>query len=289
MPTLHVANFDFDDRLARPERGDLPASLRGINERLRPLLEPLLKSGDAAVVAGESVERGRFDRAVPWGVEPHVLHWLGTLGLAGGFPDPAVVRAVNGRRFQWECETTLGVRPAGARWCGTAEEFADAAASLSDANPSGWVAKAEFGGSGRGVRFGAGEPTDAVVRWVAAGCRRGGGFLVEPRLWTAAEAGVHFTVWPDGRVRHDGVTGLTSHPDGRFRRSEPLASGEQGDWGDAVTAGERVARLAADRGYHGPLSVDAARLTDGTLRPVQDVNARRTMGRVALETGRPVP
>ncbi|MEM9701577.1 MAG: hypothetical protein AAF907_03945, partial [Planctomycetota bacterium] len=46
-PTLYVANFDFDDRLANPAMTTLPKRLRRINTRLAPFLEPLCGPEDA--------------------------------------------------------------------------------------------------------------------------------------------------------------------------------------------------------------------------------------------------
>ena len=56
---------------------------------------------DAVALLGQPVSHaGRFARVEPWGVEPHVLRWLGTLGLRPDaldrLPDPTAVRAVNG-------------------------------------------------------------------------------------------------------------------------------------------------------------------------------------------------
>jgi hypothetical protein len=57
-------------------------------------------------------------------------------------------------------------------------------------------------------------------------------------------------------------------------------------WSDAVDVTSRVAQEVQRRGYFGPLGIDAMlyRDDDGQtrLRPIQDVNARYTMGRLAL-------
>ena len=57
-------------------------------------------------------------------------------------------------------------------------------------------------------------------------------------------------------------------------------------WLPAVATGHRVARALQEIGYFGPLGIDAARYrtADGLerLRPIQDINARYTMGRIAL-------
>ena len=71
----------------------------------------------------------------------------------------------------------------------------------------------------------------------------------------------------------------------RGSRFDPAAEWET-DWSEAV----RICQIAAKRiqslGYFGPLGIDAAwyRDSDGRLklRPLQDINARWTMGRLSL-------
>ena len=57
-------------------------------------------------------------------------------------------------------------------------------------------------------------------------------------------------------------------------------------WSAAVAAATQAAEAVAAEGYFGPLGIDAMqyRAGDGTIavRPIQDVNARWTMGRLSL-------
>ena len=284
-PTLFVANFDCDDRLARPSLGTLPKRLRELNARLAPVLRRLCEPGDAVACVGDGVpDAGRFGRVEPWGVEPHALRWLRSLGLGPDtldrLPDPAVVRAVNGRRWQFAAETDLGVLPAGARLCESIEQVAAACAAL----PASWVLKSEHGASGRGVRFGAGNVPDRLLRWAKNALARGGCVTVEPRAADTWEGSAHFTL-ADGGVRYDGVCRLHCTPGGRFRSVEPLPTLGDG-LHSALPIWEAVTQRAHAAGYRGPLGIDAAGSFGVVNRPVRDVNARWTMGRVALESGR---
>ena len=125
-PTLYVANFDFDDRLAKPAMRTLPKPLRAINARLAPLLEPLCGPGDAVALPGNPVSddaergsrgssRGAWSGTVLTLAPPASV--CGTDALARTMPDPAAVRAVNSRRWQFETERALGVLPAGSALC----------------------------------------------------------------------------------------------------------------------------------------------------------------------------
>ncbi len=284
--TLYVANFDFDDRLAKPAMTTLPKRLRVINARLAPLLEPLLRPGDALVQPGDPVPNaGRFERIEPWGVEPTVLKWLRRIGarpdVLERLPDPAAVRTANSRRFQFEAERALSVLPAGADLCDSPRDLYSAADRL----PGGWVMKGEYGGSGRAILFGAGRPSDRMNAWIATQTLRGC-VTIEPRDESYREYSAHFTVTDRG-VTFDGVCWLHSTPTGRFRSVEPLPRT------DAVLAEcepvwTAVAERARARGHRGFLGIDAAAGFSQVNRPVRDVNARWTMGRVALTLGRRV-
>ena len=286
-PTLYVADFDFDDRLARPELGDPPANLRAINARLAPLLEPLCGPGDAVVLPDDPLNDAvRFVRVEPWGVEPHLLRWLRRSGVRGAardrLPDPEAVRAANSRRFQFETERDLGLLSPGSRLCETPDDLHAAVAAL----PDGWVVKREFGGSGRDVRLGTGPLPEPVARWAAKALSRGQCMIVEPHVPHDGELSAHFTLDGNG-VTHDGFCRLVSTATGGFAAVEPLT-----DPGPAVTAALPLWTAAAERvravGYRGPLGIDALVRDGAVVRPVMDLNARWTMGRIALLTGEAV-
>ena len=285
-PTLYVANFDFDDRLAKPAMRTLPKPLRAINARLAPLLEPLCGPGDAVALPGEWVEdAARFERVEPWGVEPHVLRWLGLIGVRDDvlrtMPDPAAVRSVNGRRWQWGTERALSVLPTGATREDRTTLICDAAERLAD----GWALKREHGGSGRGVLLGAGRPGGRQTAWLAA-VPAGQAVTVEPRNDTDAEISAHLTVTEDG-ITFDGLCTLRSSARGQFESVAPLLD-PPAAWLEPLPIWTAVAERARADGYRGYLGIDAAVKGSAVVRPVRDVNARWTMGRVALVIGKPV-
>ena len=291
-PTLYVANFDFDDRLAKPAMTTLPKSLRQINARLAPALEGLCGPDDAVAVPGDRVEdAGRFGCVEPWGVEPHVLRWLELIGVRDEalrtLPGPAAVRAVNGRRWQHAAELALAPSDDHGRLIGDRPSYELASdighfASIY----GGYVLKSEFGGSGRGVRLVCrSEARDSFSR-VMNELENGRWLLVEPYDAADAEISAHLTITKDA-VTFDGLCSLRSTPAGQFESVESLPD-PSATLLEPRAIWEAVAERARAEGYRGYLGIDAAVKDGRVVRAVRDVNARWTMGRVALQTGRPV-
>ena len=298
-PTLYVANFDFDDRLAKPSMTTLPKTLRAINARLAPLLEPLCGPGDAVVLPGEWVpDADRFGRVEPWGVEPHVLGWLGLIGVRDSvlrnLPDPAAVRAVNSRRWQYFSERShrsvphdlVMIEPeTGPLWFDPPMELGAVLRRM--CSTGGCVAKSEFGGSGRGVRIALDEDSLAAVSmWGKRLLERGRRAFFEPYDDADAEISAHLTVTEDG-ITFDGLCTLRSSARGQFESVEPLLDAPAA-WLESLPIWTTVAKRARADGYRGYLGIDAAVKGSVVIRPVRDVNARWTMGRVALATGKRV-
>jgi len=91
-----------------------------------------------------------------------------------------------------------------------------------------------------------------------------------------------------------GVTPLLVDRSGVYRGSRfGCPAHELEEWQPAVEIAMRVAGRLQSLGYFGPLGIDAMRYRDNTgeirLRPLQDLNARYTMGRLALGFVRLLP
>ena len=224
-------------------------------------------------------------RLVFWGEN----EWARTAAARWGFNwngcEPSIVRRVNSRRFKFALERRLDVAVPVSAITESISELQNAVDPLS--SDEGWVLKGEFGGAGREVRFGTGPLSEADAAWAANRWRRGLAVTVEPRLKPVDEAGLQFWINDDGDVAFDGVTPLLTRPGGGY-----LGNRFDGDpqllsiWQEAIAVGRAVALAVAAEGYFGPLGIDAMRYrdSDGTvrIRAVQDLNARYTMGRLAL-------
>jgi hypothetical protein len=125
--------------------------------------------------------------------------------------------------------------------------------------------------------------------WAAKRFNAGQRLFLEPWVHSLGEAGLQFDVPKRGAGDPCliGVAPLLTDATGAYRgsRFDPLASVAL-DWSQAEDAGLVAAKRAQSLGYFGPFGIDAMwyRNRDGSpgLRPLQDINARWTMGRLSL-------
>ncbi len=305
FPRLFIGNFDFEHRLADPQRV-LPRRIEELNADLAWSWLALAKNGDilwtpraadAETIAESGILQCASIRMVTdWRdvesiVEPVPWGWTDELLLAARVKkwqhpavDPAVVKWANSRRTSSIFEATWGVGLAESRTCQTMNDVAAAIAALPE--PQRWVVKAEFGMSGRERQLGHGPLTTAAANWITRRLSADGVVFFEPWVERLDEVGILFDVPAEGEPVLVGVAPMLIAPGGHYRGSWfVLPSGNELWWTEAVPIATNAARELQARGYVGPLGIDAMhyRLPDGStgVRPLQDINARWSMGRLA--------
>lgn len=306
---LLYGNFDFEHHLDRMVPSTLPTSLRRINAELAYCLVGIADANDlvwtlepaepeyrrhleeiglpslrfvhdvGAVPAGIAVQ--------PWGWSKHVQDWAAQNGWGGDHPDIEVVAAVNSREFSSALEQEWDVAPCLARTVRTIDEFCEAVACAAE-QTAGWVVKANFGMSARQRVLGRGSPAgESALQWVRKRLIRDSAVYFEPWLDRIEEVGFQFTIPRQGDPVLEGVTPLLTDSQGTYRGSRLDGFVAQTD---VLAIIERATRRIQQSGYFGPLGIDAMRYRtlEGTIRwrPLQDINARWTMGRLALELRR---
>lgn len=313
MRRLFVGNFDFEHALAAPTTPVLPARLQRWLAELAPSWLPLADDGDwlwtpqpiapefwaslppgwprvRAVTRWQEVDN--VVELVPWGWTPALQDVARRRGWRASAPDGDAVRRANSRRWSAQRELDWSVGLPGAALCTSLDEVAAAIRRLQERTHADvpWVLKAEFGMSGRERRLGRGalqEPSAAWARRRLAG--PGGLVVLEPWVDRVAEVGVQFDVPPHGPPQLVGAAPMLSDAGGHYRGSWFAGAdcATCGAWWE--TALEVLGRAAGElqaAGYHGPLGFDVMqyRTAAGELRvrPLQDVNGRWTMGRLAL-------
>jgi biotin carboxylase len=199
-------------------------------------------------------------------------------------PPVDVLTRVNSKTWSNTLVQKLGL-PGCARVVRSVEELSSAAQEFA---PS-VVVKDPYGVSGRGaLRVNSPGVLRAVQRVLSR--QEGEGryieLLVQPELSKKCDFSGHLQVNRDGTSRFLGVQVMVNHG---FRH---LGSGPAGPELTALLDrhGYRdvladVGAALADEGYHGPVGVDSMVLDDNTVVPVLEINARRSMGLLALLAG----
>ncbi len=306
MARLFVGNFDFEHRLADPRR-QISTKLERINAELSSSWLSIAEDGDFVwtpqpldasffkhavehglprvnpVISFDDVPRGT--ECLPWGWTDDVRRLCDARGWRRNDSPDATVRIGNSRRFSAGLEREWKVGLDGAREIATMTEFADKLAVLGPA--ARWVVKAEFGMSGRERILGCCDPTPTDLNWVAKRIAADGVVFLEPWVERLDEVGIQIEVPQTGLPQLIGLVPMLVDKRGQYAGSWfALPDHDESTWKPAVQVALDAAQRLQETGYIGPLGIDAMRYraADGTsrLRPLQDLNARWTMGRLSL-------
>ena len=302
MPRLFVGNFDFEHELA-----DGPGARGGAVDAVQASLAAawlaVATPADWVLTASAFPRQlldGRLPRCVgafdevPDGPDVELVPWgwtrrLQELGNRRGWKCPAppmeTVRLANNRLYRADLEAQLGIGLEGARQIRSEEELQSHIAQVAPGER--WVLKAAFGMAGRERIPGCGPHLPEPTRnWCRRRLQKHGGIVFEPWLDRVEEAGLQLDVPASGEPLLLGITPLLTTPHGAYRgsRVEPVA--DTSPWQAAIAPALLIARELRSLGYFGPAGIDAMRYArpsgDIRLRCLQDLNARWTMGRLAL-------
>ncbi|QDU43572.1 [Butirosin acyl-carrier protein]--L-glutamate ligase [Symmachiella dynata] len=308
MPRLLYGNFDFEHHLTGAGAPSPDSKLGRINAELTPALIALADEEDylwcpapfdeshlndltaagmprpRLVTAGASLPRDLS--LVPWGWSDVALKLATQTGASAEHPPLEVVKQANCRRVAYELETRWNCGLDGAAEICHLDELARVIEQ--SANFSlGWVLKARFGMSGRERHLGSGvEVETPTINWAKKRLARDGAVLFEPWVQRIDEAGLQFEIPRDGEPQLLGITPQLCDATGHYRGSRlTISAAAATAWQTAVDVGRRLAVHMQQTGYFGPLGIDAMRYRDQQgeirIRPLQDINARLTMGRLA--------
>ncbi|MBC8115287.1 MAG: transcriptional repressor, partial [Candidatus Saccharimonas sp.] len=227
---------------------------------------------------------------IPWGWTDDVRRLCDKHGWLRNDPPDEAVRAANSRRFSAALER---------EWlCGL--DFAGEATSLQEIDHliafhdpgSRWVVKAEFGMSGRERILGCGSPTEADRNWIEKRLASDGVVYFEPWVERLDEVGIQIDLPRDGDPQLIAVVRMLVDERGQYAgswfapRKEATPTYLISPWRNATGIALHAAKRLQGLGYYGLLGIDAMRYraADGLVRwrPLQDINARWTMGRLSL-------
>lgn len=303
MTRLFVGNFAFEESLT----GDAPsAATQRIEAEQASVWAACCQPGDQILFAlqpddgyaarmkslklpgftwcnAAQLPETKCDRLIPWGWTAGWQEFAQQHCCESNLPGLNGVRRWNSREFQWEVCTEYGCLLDG-EGC-----FHDAVAvveHLEKSNGQRFVIKANFGFAGRGQRRVATTLTEADHRWLTNTLHRTGAVTVEPWLKNVCELGGQWEISQQGEVQLIGLTHLLSTSQGAYAGTCTRLPQLAQEFASAVVSAQRnVIELLRDEGYAGPVGIDAMLheyAGEIRLRPVQDVNVRWTMGRLAL-------
>ena len=231
---------------------------------------------------------------VPWGWTPSVVAFGKQNGWQCPTPPADVVRKVNSREFRFALEQARQIGLAGSALVTSLAELARVLQEHGNM-PLGWLLKANFGMSGRETVRGRGATLDEKTQnWARKRLATAGPIVFEPIVECIAEAGIQIDVPRFGPPELVGITPLLVDGSGVYRGSRFASrASDTEDWRPAEEVALQAARELQRLGYFGPLGIDAMQYRDENdqirLRPLQDINARYTMGRLALGFRRILP
>ena len=302
--TTWIANFDFDYRLAPTPNGQGVTLPQPVRERMRPLAGLfwlLADEGDTIAtfdgkppsVEGPPLPPVRFIRLAELGSAVHADSDAGPIVRWGDVrPDRiAVVRAANDKALLATLTREAPDRSGTAvpmRVFGPDDDAEQAIATLAAwCRSEGWwglMLKARWSGFGRGCRrFFPDEQTDTLVGWVDR-CRRRGGLVAEPLHRIQRQFSSHVVIEPGG-IGFVGRIELHTDESGQPTNLSTVRDSDRGGIAGDLAVAEQVRRL----GYLGPLSFDGYRhqwRDRVAFRAVSDINARLTLGSLALRIAR---
>ena len=248
----------------------------------------------------------RQTELIPWGWSDEVRKWGTRSGWQMNAPTDEAIRWANSRATSAELEQRWSVGLPDAARIESVEQFQTALPRLLASNER-WVVKALFSMSARERILGRGPATAAEMNWIRRRILAQGVVFLEPWVERIEEIGMQFDVPATGSPRLMGVTPMRVDERGQYAgsmfsqdhsqdHSEDHPEDQPGnssdsqwdhhDWAAAITVGLRAAETLQAQGYFGPLGIDAMSYRDSTgarqIRPLQDINARWTMGRLSL-------
>lgn len=310
-PRLFIGNFDFEHQLAEPKR-ETPQNLKGLNAELACAWLSIAEDGDyvstplplddeflrqfgsgafpRVVPVTSFREVPRDVECVPWGWSPEIRELVERYGWSAQAPNDDAVRLANSRSTSDRLERLWNIGLPGARRVESIAEFHDAIRSL-ERTDERWVVKAEFGMSARERILGQGAAKQSDENWVRRRLALSNVVFFEPWVERLGEVGYQFEIPRNGPPRPLGFTPMVVDRQGQYAGSFFAANESRFEtdplfWSAAAEVACRAAEHLQTIGYFGPLGIDAMvyRDRDGThrIRPLQDINARWTMGRLSL-------
>jgi hypothetical protein len=280
-----LAVCDAEDRIWCPEKVD-PGFLEALSSWMPGVLESVFVSEASQIPAGMEL--------VPWGWSPAAVEFGRRHGLRVNSPAVDLVTFANSREFSVPREVSPDDETEFAKLFRTLGQVLAQIERMPQSCQ--WVIKANWSHAARERIIGRGPMiADSEIAWIKQRLARDGVVAWEWWLDRRGELGVQWEISPPGAVHLVAVTELLVDARGQYAGTlvpgPSAASSLSREQDQAVMATRPVVEELAALGYFGPVGIDCVRYYDPItrcerLRPLQDINVRWTMGRLAAEWSR---
>jgi hypothetical protein len=308
-----VGNFSFEQQLAERKRVNLPRHLLSLNADYATIWLSVAEPGDViyaphAVLGDLEIVATRLGltqlgfitsldqlknpcdfQLVPWGWNQEMAELANSVLHQQSIPDLDIIQQANSRHMSFQLEKELH--------CALPEiiESTDIGEIQQHLQKlllkyKQVVFKAEYGMSGR-ERILCLQPELTVQQfhWIRHRLEQGQRIYLEPWLDKVFEVSSHFLIDDQGQAKYLATTPLMTNQRGEHRGNivgwDIMQSGLK-QIAEIDSLVKKCAGILAKHGYRGPLSIDSMVFQTGNnlqIRPLQDINARWSMGRIAVE------
>lgn len=216
-------------------------------------------------------EKLNYDRLETWGHSPYWKKWADQHGIPYSMPPWEVVRAVNSKEFSWN-ESPKLPRSALLK---SREEVEKWMASFGERK----VIKSCFGVSGRGHLH---LPSPQLKEFLEREFSMGLPVIGEPWVERELDFSTQWFIHPDKTIEFLGPTLCINNARGQYVETKvgkieiPLLEKH-------CEIARPILQKMAHKGFFGNVGIDAMIYGGGNLHPIVEINARKTMGWVALQ------
>ncbi|HZS48845.1 MAG TPA: hypothetical protein VFC63_27480 [Blastocatellia bacterium] len=300
-------NADFETELAAASgHYRRPAIFEQINRQLAEKLLWLTSPGDAIIakppwsddfvreaktrlvdlISEDDPKDQAHKEFTPWGWTESAKAAGEKIGAIVRAIQVDIIRKVNSKLFSHALEKELGIALPGSATATNLDELKHVVALGASSNDAKWVIKSPMGFAARDRILGRGPTLESPQeKWCARRFSLGDTLIFQPWLEVVREYGVQMMIGEAGQIEILGISDLQTNgagaATGYLLGRKPSA--------ERVAELERVAEIVGRRlfaeGYSGPAGMDALEHKNG-LHPLLEINARYTMGFVALAVER---
>ncbi len=284
MPPIFLyPNIDFEFEYAAQGPYHPPRLMKKLFERWKYILRALPFARDGIPLEFEDLTELNSPKIeaqlLPWGFTPRLAQKATQYKKTPPWPNLEIIKKINAKTFSHQLEKEFQIALQKSFLSSSFERLKNAIETSS----FDWVIKDPWGVSGRERIVGtAGKMTPHAAHWIRRHIKNE--LLFEPWVTNKKEFSLHFEISNNKQIQYLGSLSLLTNHAGTYRGNKKSSSLQPPQhW---LTIAHQIAQKLLNLGYWGPISLDAflGQLEDNIVqRPLVEINARYTFGRIALE------